>query len=145
MFMEFHLLLNSAARFAIKDYHEGVVILKKKVGFIISHILLISSIKYLGDWKQNCNREASWIMPYYTDGYLGILVMIYLDIQKSLYRNKSVITCNTGYIAITINNSIVLNLCNELANQRKKKSSKEPSKRTKSNNLAKNWVKSIVK
>ena len=34
-------------------------------------------------------------MPYYTDGYLGILVMIYLDIQKSLYRNKSVITCNT--------------------------------------------------
>lgn len=67
-------------------------------------------------------------MPYYTDGYLGILVMIYLDIQKSLYRNKSVITCNTSYIAITINDSIVLNLCNELANQRKKKSSKEPSK-----------------
>ena len=49
---------------------------------------------------------------------LGILVMIYLDIQESLYRNNSVITCYTGYIAITINDNVVLNLCDESVNQR---------------------------
>lgn len=57
---------------------------------------------------------------------LGILVMIYQNIQESLYRNNSAITCYTVYVATTINDNVMLNLRDESANQRAKDPSKDP-------------------
>lgn len=59
---------------------------------------------------------------------LGILVMIYQNIQESLYRNNSAITCYTVYVATTINDNVMLNLRDESANQRAKDPSKDPRK-----------------
>ena len=59
---------------------------------------------------------------------LGILMMIYQNIQESLYRNNSAITCYTVYVATTINDNVMLNLRDESANQRAKDPSKDPRK-----------------
>lgn len=54
--------------------------------------------------------------------------MIYQNIQESLYRNNSAITCYTVYVATTINDNVMLNLRDESANQRAKDPSKDPRK-----------------
>ena len=61
---------------------------------------------------------------------VGILVMIYQNIQESLYRNNLAITCYTVYVATTINDNVMLNLRDESANQRirERTRAKDPSK-----------------